>query len=220
MIQLQSACRFPAVDEVVATARFRFANLVLGEDDPERAKDLYTHVLADCDPAWPVFAGILNNRGITWLELNHADQAIADFTAVINATVATDEARACAFNNRADIHDDRGDTTAAIADRSAVLKLNETTYDRRYIALARRARTLWKADDHDGALRDVDAILSTADIVMEQKMAALLQRARWLVSDAPERAITDLETVLSSARNFPGVQERAQALLAQARASN
>ncbi len=44
------------------------------------------------------------------------ETAAADFTAVIDAATATGEARACARNNRADIHDDHGKTAAAIAD--------------------------------------------------------------------------------------------------------
>ena len=83
-------------------------------------------------------AAILNNRGITWLEFRDDDAAHADFTAVAGAATATDEPRACALNNRADIHDDRGEPAAAIADRTAVLSLAETTYDRRYLAYARR----------------------------------------------------------------------------------
>jgi len=141
LTELQDACGQRDVDEIVATARFRFANLVRSEDS-ERANALYTEVLATCGPAWPVHAATLNNRGITWLDLGQEDAAAADFTAVINTAAATDEARACALNNRGDIHDDHGDTAAAIADRTAVLNLNETTYDRRYIAYARRARTL------------------------------------------------------------------------------
>ena len=215
LTRLQEACGQPDIDQIVAGARFAFANLVRAGDEPGQANALYTRLLEDCDPAWPVHAAILNNRGITWLYLRQDDAAHADFTAVADAATATDEARACALNNRADIHDDRGDPAAAIADRTAVLSLAETTYDRRYIAYARRARTLWRTGEHDAALRDLDAILATPDIVMEQKMAARLERAGWIAPAEPARATADLELVLASARNFPGVTRRARLLLDQ-----
>lgn len=217
LIRLQEANRQRDVDEIVAEAQFRFANLVFTEDEPEQANALYTTLLTNCDSEWPVHADILNNRGITWLDLRQNDAAVGDFTAVINAATATDEARACALNNRADIHDDRGELAAAIADRAAVLNLGETTYNRRFIAYSRRARALWRRGEQDAALQDIDAILATADIVMEQKMAARLQRAEWLMSTTPAGAIADLETVIASVRNFPQVAERAPLLLDQIR---
>lgn len=137
---------------------------------------------------------------------------------MIEAAKATDEARACTLNNRADIYDRDGDAASAIADRTAVLNLANTTYDRRYIAHARRGRALWGIGDHDAAYQDIEAILSTPDIAMEQKMPARLQRAEWLISStAPDGAVRDLETVRSSVRNFDGVEERAQELLAEVR---
>ena len=217
LTELQDSSRQRDIDEIMAAGRFRFANLVRNDSGPEQANALYTALLADCDPSWPVHATILNNRGITWKDLQQDDAAVTDYTAVINAASATEEARACALNNRADIHDERGDLASAIADRTAVLGLAETTYNRRYIAYSRRARTLWRLGEHDAALRDIDAILATADIAMEQKMAARLQRAEWLMSTIPARAIADLETVIASARNFPQVAERAPLLLDQIR---
>jgi tetratricopeptide (TPR) repeat protein len=117
---------------------------------------------------------------------------------VVDAATATDEARACALNNRADILEKRGDSAGSVADRTAVLNLDDTSYDRRYIAYSRRARSLWRLGEHDAALRDVEALLATADIVMEQKMAALLQRAGWLASAEPGRALADLKAVITS----------------------
>jgi tetratricopeptide (TPR) repeat protein len=213
LASLQEACQQPDVDEIVAAARFAHANLVRAEGEPGMANNMYSELLADCDPAWPEHAAILNNRGITWLDLQQASTAAADFTAVVNAGTATEEARACALNNRADIYDDRGDLALAVADRSAVLSLRDTSYDRRYIAYHRRARSLWQLGEHDDALQDIDAILTTADIAMEQKMAARLQRAQWLMSTAPASAIADLEAVIASARNFPQVARRAPLLL-------
>ena len=92
----------------MATARFRFANLVFNEGDAQQANDLFTNLLATCSPDWPVFEGALNNGGITWSDLGNQDSAAADYTAVIEAVTATDEARACALNNRADIYEEDG----------------------------------------------------------------------------------------------------------------
>jgi tetratricopeptide (TPR) repeat protein len=216
---LQDACRQRDVDEIVANARFEFANLVRDDDEPEQANALYTALLADCDPAWPVHAAILNHRGVTWLYLREEDVAAADFTAVIDAATATDESRACALLNRAVIHDDRGDLAASIADRTAVLSLGQTTYDRRYTAYSGRAENLWRLGLHDAALQDIDAILATDDIVMEQKMAARLQRAEWLMSTAPASAIAELETVIASVRNLSQTTRRARFLVDQIRKS-
>ncbi|MFD5033132.1 alpha/beta fold hydrolase [Streptomyces sp. NPDC058405] len=202
------------LDELIITARFRFANLVIREDDYPRANALLTEALAACDPLWPVRANILNNRGITWLSLDNSDAAEADFTTVIEDPSATDEARACAFNNRADIHEDGDDRGSAIADRSAVLALAETTYNRRYIALVRRARALWHSGNRVAAYHDIEAILVTPDIAQEQKMAALLQRAQWRIdSGEPTKARTDLEAVTASVRNFDDVERKASDLL-------
>ncbi|MFJ5835423.1 hypothetical protein ACIQGO_01345 [Streptomyces shenzhenensis] len=203
-----------SIDELAVTARFRFANLVLNEGDARRANELFTKALADCDPCWSVRSGILNNRGITRLDIGDREAAMADFTAVIEDSFAEDEARACALNNRADLHDEDGNVLSAVADRSAVLGLAETTYNRRYIALARRARALWSSGDRAGAHRDIESILATSDIVMEQKMAARLQRAEWAAgSGSPSEARPDLEAVIASARNFDSVERRARELL-------
>jgi tetratricopeptide (TPR) repeat protein len=205
------------LDEVITTARFRFANILLREDDPRRANELFTELLVASDTSWSVHADILNNRGITWSELHRKDLAIADFSSVIDASAASDEARACALNNRADILD-VDDPDAGVADRAAVLALHETTYNRRFIALIRRARALWAMGDHSGAYGDVAEIIATDDIAVEQKMAARLQRAEWSVeTGAPRDALPDLDVVVASHRNFEAVEARARVLLADRR---
>lgn len=210
----RESARSDELDELIVTARFRFANLVMREDDYPQANALLTEALAACDPRWPARANILNNRGITWLSLDDRVAAAADFSEVIEDPNATDEARACAFNNRADIHDEAGERGLAIADRSAVLALAETTYNRRYIALARRARALWDSGEQAASYHDIEAILAMPDIAQEQKMAARLQRARWhIASGAPALAKADLEAVTTSARNFDDVERQARDLL-------
>lgn len=205
------------VDEATIDARFRVANLVLGEGEAGRAHQLYTEALAEANPNWPVHASILNNRGITWLELDRRDEAVADFTSVIETGAASNEAQACALNNRADVYEE-SDLAAAVADRTAVLALAETTYDRRYIALARRARVLWALGDQSSALSDIEAILATDDIAIEQKMEARLQRATLLLEAGDQsQALHDVEAILQSNRNFEDVEARARILLLKPR---
>ena len=212
---LQEASDEQDLDELKTTARFYFANIVLNEGDVNRANQLFTAALTGADPNWPVYANILNNRGITYLHLDRSDAANADFSSVIDAIAATDEARACALNNRADMHYEDGDLASAVADRTAVLALAETTYNRRFIALARRARALWALGDQIGAYQDIETVVATADIAQEQKMAARLQRARWLMaSGAPADALPDLEAVIGSHRNFDEVERSARELVA------
>jgi hypothetical protein len=200
--------------EVVTTARFRFGNALLFEGNVYRANEVFTELIDTADPSWSVHADILNNRGITWLELAaNSDLAVKDFTSVINAPTASNEARACALNNRADIFD-LENPAAAISDRTAVLALSDTTYNRRFIALIRRARALWTTGNRSRAHRDIDAILATDDIAIEQKMAARLQRAEWLVEEgATSDALSDLEVVLVSNRNFEEVEARARRIM-------
>jgi tetratricopeptide (TPR) repeat protein len=218
LTELRGACGHGDIDRILVTARYRFANLVLQEGDAGRANALYSEILADCDPEWPVHAAILSNRGITWNFVKREDAEIADYTAVIEAATATDEMRACALNNRADIYDRNGDAAAAIAGRTAVLDLADTTYDRRYIALGRRASALRRVGDYEAAYQDIEAILSADDIAMEQKMEARLLRARWLISSGyPAQAVPDLDAVAASVRNAPGREERARELLEELR---
>jgi tetratricopeptide (TPR) repeat protein len=214
---IQEASREP-VDETIVTARFHFANLVLREGNFGLANQLYSDALAHSDPSWPVHANILNNRGITWQGLGNRDAAYADYTTVIESTVASNEARACALNNRADLHDEDDELDSAIADRTAVIALVDTTYDRRFIALARRARARWKLGDQAAANlanQDIEAILATADIAVEQKMNARLLRARHAISAGRSAdALADLEAVIASNRNFDAVEQSARELIA------
>jgi tetratricopeptide (TPR) repeat protein len=181
---------------------------------------MFTDLLKEADPSWPVHSNILNNRGITWLELHQRDQAVADFTLVIESSASNNESRACALNNRADIFD-RENPSLAIADRTAVLALSATTYNRRFIALIRRARALRSVGDYSGALDDLETVVNLIDdIAIEQKMAARLQRAEWAIeAGESEEARPDLDAVLASYRNFKGVERRAHALQARLAAS-
>ena len=203
------------LDELLVSMRFRFANLVINEGNMQKARELYTEALAQCDPAWPVHGEILNNRGIALLKLGQSEAAVADFSSVIDSPAASNEARACALNNRADVLFEDGEIVEAVAGRSAVLALSDTSYNRRYIALIRRARALQRLGDEAGALQDIDAILASDDIVVEQKMAARLQRAEWFVeADEPAKAQLDLNCIIASHRNFGDVEKRAWQLRA------
>jgi predicted negative regulator of RcsB-dependent stress response len=209
-----------AIKEVMVIARFRFANLVLGEGDYRKANELYSDALSDSDPSWSVRGAILVNRGITWLHLGNKEAAKSDWTAVVESDVATYEARACALNNRADIYDEENDPESAVADRTAVLALPDTTYDRRFIAHARRARARWKLKQDVAANDDIESILTSPDIAVEQKMNARLLRAKWLINTGRSiDATPDLEAIIASKRNFDGIEASARGLLDDLKAS-
>jgi tetratricopeptide (TPR) repeat protein len=204
-----------ATSRLVATARFKFATLVWREHDAQRACDLYTEALADCDPTWPEYGSILNNRGLALGQLGRTEESAADFSTVIESSTVSAEIRACALNNRADIRDESGDLDEAIADRSALLTLPGTSYDRRYIALARRAQALREQGRHSEAYDDIAGILDTDDIVVEQKMEARLIRAEWAREDGdPEGAHSELCEIAASYRNFENVEKKVRELIA------
>jgi hypothetical protein len=203
-----------AIKELMVIARFRFANLVLGEGDYEQANELYSDALPGSDSTWSVRDVILVNRGITWLDLGNKEAARSDWTAVIESDTATYEARACALNNRADIYDDEDDPESAVADRTTVLALPDTTYDRRFIAHVRRARARWKLEQDVAANDDIESILTSPDIAVEQKMNARLLRAKWLIrAGRSADATPDLEAIVASKRNFDGIEVSARELL-------
>lgn len=207
--------------QIVITARFKYANLVRLENDMRRARNLYTTVLGHCDPASREYGSILNNRGITFLDLEQHAAAVADFSAVIDSPSASAEARACALNNRADILADQGDLDGSIADRSSVLGLAGTSYDRRYIALARRAQTLRSRGNNTGAHEDIARILETNDIAVEQKMQARLLRAEWASEDGQRaHAQADFDEIAASYRNFDSVEQRIHELGVMPRTRN
>jgi predicted negative regulator of RcsB-dependent stress response len=60
---LHEASSDAEIDELVTIAHFRFTNLVLNEDDFDRANKLFTNVLTKSDASWSVHVGALNNRG-------------------------------------------------------------------------------------------------------------------------------------------------------------
>jgi len=199
-----------------ASLLFHQGNLLLNEGRLDAAISIYTQLVDQAEPEWACHAGSLTNRGVAYLQLERRAEGEADFTSVIESGDASDESRACCFNNRADLRSQAGDAVRSIADRTAVLQLRETTYNRRYIALARRAATLWSLGDIEAAFADLEAVLQQSDIVVEQKLSARLTRAQWRIeNDESELAMDDLRRVVGGRRNFPGVAERALSLLAQ-----
>lgn len=200
------------VREGFLRARWHRGNLLLSERRWSEANSIYTEVLPEVSVGHSLRSDILNNRGIAWLELGEETLAVADFSAVVENAQSTNEARACALNNRADIFE-RDQLTAAIADRTNVLSLADTSYNRRFIALVRRAQARKRLGDEDRALEDIRTILTTEDIATEQKMNARLVRAKWLIESDLVAAREDLEAVLDSHHNFPKVAIEAKRLL-------
>jgi tetratricopeptide (TPR) repeat protein len=141
--------------------------------------------------------------------LRNEDEAFADWSAVINNNAAPDEARACSFNNRADIFAKRDLHLDAIRDRSEVLALKETSPDRRYIALVRRSESYKKLEMIDEALGDLTTIQAVDDISPEQKSEARFQRGvLYKDLDRLSEAREDLEAVCSTDELFSGAFAR------------
>jgi tetratricopeptide (TPR) repeat protein len=202
-----------------ARGRFAAANLLLRARQYEQAQEAYTAVLDLTTPGAAVHADSLNNRGIAWYSLGRADLAVADYSRVIDSPAATDEARACALNNRADLLR-ADDLDAAIADRTVLLGLTNTSADRRYIALIRRAGEYYASGDRSKCLQDFQTLLDMPDIATEQKMEARYQRAGILKQlGRIKEAEHDLEQILEAPRNFPNVDAAAQQELDELRAT-
>ena len=197
----------------LAEAGFAIANLWLACGQRAIAHALYTKLIETapqgCEVRWQSYT----NRGVVEIDLGRPLHAETDFSAVVDATDASDESRACCLNNRADLRVEAGNHIGALTDRTSVLELRETSYNRRYIALARRAKSLWALKRFEEANEDIESILATTDIAVEQKMAARLMRAEWaIVRGMPAIAKAELQMILASRRNFPEVTEAAEAL--------
>lgn len=202
--------------ELVAEARMRHAKLFFDEGEFNRAQEIFSEALSISEPSWEIYGSLVNSRGAALAMLGRTNDAVVDFEAVIGAALASDEARACALNNRADIRNGNGDTVRSIEDRSAVLALSQTTPDRRFIALGRRAKAYRTLGVKDAALADIATILATEDIAVEQKMEARFMRAQWFIEDGePEGAKADLRTVIASYRNFAKIDVSARTLLSK-----
>ena len=124
---------------------------------------------------------------------------------MIASEKASDETRACAFNNRANIYADRGDQKNAVYDRTEVLALKATSSDRRFVALFRRSESYCALRRYGAALDDLGKILETDDIGPEDKLRARLQRAAVLAQYAnqPDQARTDLRKILREVQALP-----------------
>jgi serine/threonine protein kinase/tetratricopeptide (TPR) repeat protein len=155
----------------------------------------------------------INNRSLV---IGESGKIFDDSSMLIESCEASDEDRACAFNNRADVYAERGEHDNAIRDRTAVLALKDTSPDRRYIALFRRSRSYSAIGNEQGALDDLGRILKTWDITPQQKAEARLERAvimryqeRW------DEARADLEAVINSSKLFSGTRAMAMVELAE-----
>jgi tetratricopeptide (TPR) repeat protein len=149
--------------------------------------------------------GAVLNLGCVYESEGKKERAIAAFTTVITSRRASDETRACAFNNRANIYADRGDHEDAILDRTGVLALNATSADRRFVALFRRSESFCSLKRYGAALDDLSKILETEDIGPDDKLRARLVRAAVLAQhlDRTREARTELRKVLGGTKRLP-----------------
>jgi tetratricopeptide (TPR) repeat protein len=178
------------------------------------AVELFDAAIARAGKDSPIAKAAIHNRAILKLGEGN-DNSFNDFTIIIDSPELSDESRACALNNRADLYAERGEHDKAIRDRTEVLALNDTSPDRRYIALFRRSRSYSAIGNDQAALDDLGRILKTWDISPQQKAEARLERAlimryqgRW------DEARAELEAVINSSELFSGT--RAMALVEMA----
>lgn len=194
------------LQDALARAELHLANIfLLTEEDYGLAAHWFDAAIRHANPGSHIEASIRNNRGILHHTMQNEDQAFQDWSDVIANESVPDEARACSFNNRADIWARRGLHEDAIRDRSAVLALQQTSPDRRYIALIRRSRSYIELGQVDNALRDLEDILHVADIAPEQKAEARLERGMLFMELGRDKeAEVDLQAVCSTDELFQG----------------
>jgi tetratricopeptide (TPR) repeat protein len=200
----------PRLQMALARAEFHLGNVFLFADrDYGQASARYDDAIRH-GVGTQIEASVINNRGILKLHLRNEDEAFADWSAVIDNNAASDEVRACSFNNRADIFAERDLHLDAIRDRSEVLALKETSPDRRYIAFVRRSESYKELGMIDEALGDLTTIQAVDDISPEQKSEARFQRGMLYKDlDRLSEAREDLEAVCSTDELFSGVFARA-----------
>lgn len=105
------------------------------------------------------------------------EEAIQAWTKVIQYQKASDETRACALNNRANVYANSGQHESAIQDRTELLALKDTSHDRRFVALFGRSESYLALGNHHAALDDLSRILETSDITPQDKLRAQTKRA-------------------------------------------
>ncbi|MGH9476856.1 MAG: tetratricopeptide repeat protein [Terriglobales bacterium] len=197
----------PKLQNVLARAELHLANIFLfTEDNHEQAGRWFDAAMGHAIGGSDIEASIKNNRGILRIKMQDVDQAFDDWSDVVANETASDEARACSLNNRADVFAQRGLHKDAISDRSAVLALQKTSPDRRYIALFRRSASNSALGQVDDALRDLTEILGASDIASTQKAEARLRRGMiYMDLGRYMDAEGDLQAVCLCEQLFPGM---------------
>lgn len=206
------------LQESAARAEYNLGNIYLfGEGDLPNAATQYTSAIARVGQESLTGKMAAHNFGIlTLMADGDRRSAFRAFTAMIESTDASDEMRACALNNRADLFAEDGDNDKAIRDRTEVLTLADTSADRRFIALFRRSQSYLATGKPQAAIDDLGQILKSWDMWPEQKAESRLGRAFILRnSNLLDKARVDLEAVIGSHRLRHGMRAAALVELAE-----
>ena len=115
-------------------------------------------------------------RGVTYEQRGDMEQALADYTAVIDMADAPAEQKAMALVNRGATYGQRGDVEQALADYTAVIDMADAPAEQKAMALFNRGVTYKQRGDMEQALADYTAVIDMADAPAEQKAMALFNR--------------------------------------------
>ena len=109
--------------EAAALAEYHMGCNMQFRDDADAAKEggaakRFDSAIARVGSDSVIGISAVLNRGCVYESEGEKDKAIRAFTTVIASHKASDETRACAFNNRANIYGNSGDHKNAIRDRT------------------------------------------------------------------------------------------------------
>jgi tetratricopeptide (TPR) repeat protein/cellulose biosynthesis protein BcsQ len=147
-------------------------------------------------------------RGYSHINQNKVDQAIIDFTTVIEMEEAPEAQVALALFRRGTILAELGDSERAIEDFNEIIK--KENKELMAIVLVNRGNLLNKQGDSERAIEDYTAVIDMANVSSGMKAAALINRADILAdSDSTERAIFDYQSATVMKDVLPEIQAEA-----------
>jgi tetratricopeptide (TPR) repeat protein len=140
----------------------------------------------------------LHDRGIRRAKDGDHEGAIADFTAVIDMSEATDADRAIALCNRGTSKGRLGDRAGEIADYTMVIEMPGAPIDDRATALINRGFRKGQRFDRKGEIEDYTTVIDMTDVSDRKRAIALHHRGfRKSKLDDWEDAINDYHDALN-----------------------
>lgn len=156
-----------------------FIRLLLGIDIDKctnEAKEKFGSVIKRAGDKSQIKTMAQLNLGIL-LESDHPDESIKMYSELIDSDVSSDETKACALNNRANIYQKRKNHRSAILDREKVLDLKYTSTDRRFVALFGCGESHYSMGTYDKVVDNMTKIIEMDDITEIDKSCTLIIRA-------------------------------------------